>query len=239
MSDSLALIASLLVLAVTLWAAVARPPYLPESGVAIAGAAALVVFGAIGLTGADDAVRQLAPTVGFLAALLVIAEGCRREGLFDAMGALMVRGSLGDPRRLLALVFAIASAVTVALGLDATVVLLTPVVVVTPGGCARARPHVYACAHLANSASLLLPVSNLTNLLAFRASGLSFTHFGALMLLPTVGAVAVEWVVFGRFFADDLGSPPFPRADGPAVPMPRRALGVVLLTLVGFASVRR
>ena len=27
-----------------------------------------------------------APTVGFLAALLVLADGCRREGLFDAMG---------------------------------------------------------------------------------------------------------------------------------------------------------
>ena len=52
------------------------------------------------------------------------------------------------------------------LSLDATVVLLTPIVFAT---AARLRispkPHVYACAHLANSASLLLPVSNLTNLL--------------------------------------------------------------------------
>ena len=38
----------------------------------------------------------------------------------------------------------------------------------------RPKPHVYACTHLANTASLLLPVSNLTNLLAFRAGGLSF-----------------------------------------------------------------
>src|SRR6266511_4147259 len=42
----------------------------------------------------------------------------------------------------------------------------------------RPKPQVYACTHLANSASLLLPVSNLTNLLAFRASGLSFVRFG-------------------------------------------------------------
>jgi hypothetical protein len=41
----------------------------------------------------------------------------------------------------------------------------------------RPEPHLYACAHLANSASLLLPVSNLTDLLAFRASGLSFARF--------------------------------------------------------------
>ena len=53
--------------------------------------------------------------------------------------------------------------------------LLTPVVYSTSAQLgARPKPHVYACTHLANSASLLLPVSNLTNLLAFAASGLAF-----------------------------------------------------------------
>ena len=55
------------------------------------------------------------------------------------------------------------------------------------------RPHVYACAHLANSASLLLPISNLTNLLAFHASELSFARFAALMALPWAVAIAIEW----------------------------------------------
>ena len=64
-----------------------------------------------------------------------------------------------------------ASVVTAVLSLDATVVLLTPVVFATAYRIGvRAKPHVYACTHLANSASLLLPVSNLTNLLAFTAS---------------------------------------------------------------------
>ena len=76
--------------------------------------------------------------------------------------------------------FVVAAGVTALLSLDATIVLLTPIVFATARGYARApKPHVYACAHLANSASLLLPVSNLTNLLAFHASGLSFTRFGA------------------------------------------------------------
>jgi arsenical pump membrane protein len=59
-----------------------------------------------------------------------------------------------------------------------------------------AKPHVYARAHLANSASLLLPVSNLTNLLAFHASGRSLARFAELMALPTIAAVGVEWAVF-------------------------------------------
>ena len=68
------------------------------------------------------------------------------------------------------------------LSLDATVVLLTPVVIAIAGRMRiPARPHAYAAGHLANSASLLLPVSNLTNLLAFAATGLSFLHFTGLM----------------------------------------------------------
>jgi arsenical pump membrane protein len=57
-------------------------------------------------------------------------------------------------------VFVVASVMTAALSLDATVVLLTPMVLATAAGVgARPRPHLYAYGHLANSASLLLPVS--------------------------------------------------------------------------------
>jgi arsenical pump membrane protein len=154
-----------------------RPPRLSEAIVATGGAVLLVLAGVIGARAAGDAVRELGPTVGFLAALLLIAEGCRREGLFDAIGAVMARGSRGSPRRLLAFVFAIAAGVTAVLSLDATVVLLTPIVFATAVRMrVSPKPHIYACSHLANSASLLLPVSNLTNLLAFHASDLTASN---------------------------------------------------------------
>jgi arsenical pump membrane protein len=235
-TNGLALALALVVLAATLGVAVARPPYLSEALAAVAGAVLLVTVGAIGLSEAGDALRALGPTVGFLAAMLLIADGCRREGLFDAMGAVMARGSQGSPQRLLAFVFVIAAAITAVLSLDATIVLLTPVVFATAAQMrTSAKPHVYACAHLANSASLLLPVSNLTNLLAFHASKLSFLRFAALMVLPTLAAVGVEWVVFRRFFAVDLRRP---RRAGtrPARPkLPRFAVAVLALTLAGFA----
>ena len=236
MTDGLALAVALVVLAATLAVAVTRPPYVSEAVAAAAGAVLLVVVGAIGLSGAGDALRALGPTVGFLAAMLLIADGCRREGLFDALGAVMARGSAGNPQRLLAFVFLIAVAITAVLSLDATIVLLTPVVFATAARMrTRAKPQVYACAHLANSASLLLPVSNLTNLLAFHASHLSFLRFAALMVLPTIAVVTVEWVVFTRFFAADLTRP---RRAGarPARPvLPRFAVAVVAFTLAGFA----
>src|SRR5262249_56918125 len=102
----------------------------------------------------------------------------------------------------LRLVFVIASVTTAVLSLDATVVLLTPVVLATARTLqVPARPHSYASAHLANTASLLLPVSNLTNLLAFAGTGLSFTRFAALMTAPWLIAIVAEYAVFRRFFA--------------------------------------
>jgi arsenical pump membrane protein len=236
--EALALILALLALAGTLAAAVVRSRWPVEAIAAVACAAVLVAVGAVSTSAARDAIGDLGPTVGFLAALLVLAEGCRREGLFDAMGGLMAVGARGSPRRLLALVFAVAGAVTAVLSLDATVVLLTPIVFATAARLRTSpRPHVYACSHLANSASLLLPVSNLTNLLAFHASGLSFTRFAGLMALPTAGAVAVEWGVLTRFFAVDLGRPRRAGArDDRRQPLPRFALAVVALTLAGFAA---
>jgi arsenical pump membrane protein len=235
--ESLLLALSLVGLAATLGVAVARPPWLPEAAVAVVAAAGLVAVGAVSMDRARQAVGDLAPTIGFLAALLLLADGCRREGLFQALGGLMARGARERPRRLLALVFAVASSVTITLGLDPAIVLLTPVVLVT---ATRLRmsptPDVYATAHLANSASLLLPISNLTNLLVFTVTGLTFTRFAALMLLPTVAAIAVEWAVLNLFFAAELGRPPGHQAAPAAPHLPRFALTVLTATLAGFLA---
>jgi arsenical pump membrane protein len=87
----------------------------------------------------------------------------------------------------------------------------------------------YACTHLANSASLLLPVSNLTNLLAFSASGLSFGRFAGLMALPWLAAIGVEYVVLSLYFRSDLstaGQPaPEVSASRSARPCPRTEEG--------------
>jgi arsenical pump membrane protein len=231
----MALFASLLALAVTLAAALRAHARAPEWLVALVALGILLLSGVLGAGAAGHAIGRLAPTVGFLAALLVIAEGCRREGLFAAAGAAVQRRARGSAIHLLAGVFVLATTITIVLGLDATIVLLTPVVLTSTARLRDgARPYLYACTHLANSASLLLPVSNLTNLLAFRASGLSFARFGALMLLPTVVAVAVEWVVLRRSFAADLARPLERSEPSAAPPLPRFPLLVVGATLVGF-----
>ena len=202
---------------------------------AVPAALVLLGTGAISPDRARVVAERLGPVIGFLAAVLVLGQLCDDEGLFRACGAWMARAAAGRPRRLLAAVFVLASVITAVLSLDAAVVLLTPVVFITAARLgARPRPHVYACTHLANTASVLLPVSNLTNLLAFAASGLSFTRFAALMALPWLVAIGAEYAVFRRFFASDLdaGAQAVPAAGPPEVPV--FAVAVVTCTLAGF-----
>jgi arsenical pump membrane protein len=145
---------AVVLLAAVLVFATLRPKRLPEA-VAAVPAAAVVAVGVVSGRQALDELGALGPTVGFLAAVLVLAHATDRAGVFRWAGAVAARVSRGS--------------------LDATVVLLTPVVLLTAQTLlVRPRPHVYTCTHLANSASLLLPIANLTNLLAFAASGVSF-----------------------------------------------------------------
>ncbi|QNP76093.1 arsenic transporter [Streptomyces roseirectus] len=238
MNTALAVSLSSVLLVCSLGWAVLRPSGRSEALVAVPAAVLVVVLGAISLGDAREEAERLGPVIGFLAAVLVLAHFCAVEGLFTACGAWLARRAAGRPRRLLTSVFALASVITAVLSLDATVVLLTPVVFATAQRLrVRAKPHVYACAHLSNTASLLLPVSNLTNLLAFTASGLSFTRFAALMTLPWLVAIGAEYLVMRRFFAADL--PAATEAAGteetgeaPRVPM--FALVTVAATLAGF-----
>ncbi|MBX7448323.1 arsenic transporter [Mycolicibacterium sp. 3033] len=231
----MALILSVAALVAVLSFALLRPHGWPEAVVAVPAAALVIVTGAIDWQGAWAEIRDLAPVVGFLAAVLVLARLCDDEGLFHATGVLMARATSGGQHRLLLSVFGISAAVTAILSLDATVVLLTPVVLATARTLAvPARPHAYATAHLSNTASLLLPVSNLTNLLAFSAAGLTFLHFAALMSLPWLAAIAVEYVLLRMLFRRDLGVEPQPAPREP-VELPLFALVTVGLTLVGFA----
>jgi len=208
-----------------------------EAWVALGGAGMLLAVGALGWGEAVEEAEGLAPTLVVLAALLVLGDGCERAGIFDALAARVARGARGSGSRLLGLVVASAAGVTAVLGLDATVVLLTPAAFAAAAKARlTGRPAVYACAHLANSASLLLPVSNLTNLLAFNASELSFARFAALMALPWAVAIAIEWAALRFAFRRELEPHGRMPKNGPPPPFARAPLIVLALTLAGFVA---
>ncbi|RNL61338.1 arsenic transporter [Nocardioides marmoriginsengisoli] len=213
--------------------AYAHPPEWVEAVVAITAAGAVLATGTLTAADLGTERRHLLPVVGFLVAILVVAECCRAAGLFAAIGERLARA--GSPQAMFALVFAVAAVITVVLSLDATVVLLTPVVLAATAAHGWSdRPFQLVCVRLANVASLLLPISNLTNLLALPDLDLSFGRFALLMAPVWVLALAVEYAGHRVRFRRQLAAPPAP-TTAPARPLPRFPLVVVGLMLAGFA----
>jgi arsenical pump membrane protein len=217
--------------------AFAHPRGRVEAGSGLAAAAAMLAVGAVGVTAAVDELQRLFPVVAFLAAILVVSELCAAEGVFVAVGVAVARLSRHRPQRMLLLTFAAAALVTAVLSLDATVVLLTPVVAAAAdrSGISR-RPMLLACVRLANSASLLLPVSNLTNLLAMPDLHLSFVGFAVRMAPAWAAVLLVEYVGQRLFFRHDLAEPAVAGPVSDDARLPVVPLAVVALMLVGFAA---
>lgn len=171
---------------------------------------------------ASDTVRRILPLLLFLATILVLAELTAVAGLFDMVATRLAIIARGNFAALFVLCVAFAAATTICLNLDTTAVLLTPVMLALARALrVPALPLAMCTVWLANTASLLLPVSNLTNLLAANRVALSSAAFAARMGPAQAAAVLVTgillWVFYwraGRRGADRYGPPaPFVPAD--------------------------
>ena len=128
------------------------------------------------------AAEQLWPPFVLVSGLILIGGVAGEEGSFEAVGARVATARIG-PRGLLVALLGLVAFVTVILNLDTAVVFLTPVLVHS----ARRRglderPFLYGSVFMANTASLLLPGSNLTNLLVLRGEPITGAGFAVGML---------------------------------------------------------
>jgi arsenical pump membrane protein len=197
-----------------------------------------IVALAVGILPGDEALAvadRVWPILLFVVAVTIVAELASKAGLFDVVAARLARLARGRTVWLWVLVLALATVATAFLSLDTTAVLLTPVVV----AMAVTRkldplPIAFVTVVLANTASLVLPVSNLTNLLASDALGghdpIAFlTLLGPSALIAIAVSVAVLTAVFLRKLPRT-----YPDATAPAVadPVLLRVSAVVTVALL-------
>src|SRR3954454_21841274 len=134
-----------------------------------------------------DAVRQTWPPFVLVLGLLLIGLVAAADGLFAAVGG-RIAGTRLAPVPLLLALLGLVAVVTAVLNLDTAVVFLTPVLV----HAARQRglderPFLYGSVFMSNAGSLVLPASNLTNLLVLRTDPQPAAAFA--------GRMAGAWLV--------------------------------------------
>jgi len=140
---------------------------------------------------AQAAATQDSPAFLLVAGLLVIGLVAQQDNLFEAAGRWLSDRFRSDGL-LLATAMLLVGVVTATLNLDTSVAFLTPVLV--QAGRQRptlAPPLLYGCLLLSNAGSLLLPGSNLTNLIVLGPLHVSGVDFLRRMSLPWVAALVI------------------------------------------------
>ncbi len=204
------------------------------AGLLVVGAVC-VALGLLPLPELAELADRVVPVLGFVLGLTIVSELAADAGVFDRLADVAARIGGGRTIGLWGAVVVLAVLCTVFLSIDTTAVLLTPIVI------ALARrvglppmPFALTTVWLANTASLLLPVSNLTNLLAVDRIGLDGPiPFAGLMVWAALAGVVVPCAVllvvfrgrlFGRYTPVDVRRP--------ADPVFFTAASVVLVALV-------
>ncbi|MGW1917240.1 SLC13 family permease [Streptomyces sp. NPDC002076] len=160
-----------------------------------------VATGLLPTGSASGAMTRIAPLLAFLGTVIVLAELTSRAEVFDVIAARVARAGRGSYPLLFLLCVLFASVTTIALNLDTTAVLLTPVMLALASRVGIAPvPLAMTTVWLANTASLLLPVSNLTNLLAANRVALSPLGLAGRMWAPQLAALAVTMACLWLFF---------------------------------------
>ena len=194
--------------------------------VGVAAIAAIAIAAAVNFHATSASASRAWPPFVLVAGLWLVGRVSAEDGLFDAAGQWTARLP-GGPVAMFAGLEVMVAVVTALLNLDTAVVFLTPVVVAAARARGLAdRPFVYGAVMMSNSASLLLPGANLTNLLVLGGRPPGGLDFAARMALPWLGAVAVTIAVVFFAHREDLARPAAVPPPPPTPPRPRIGAGL-------------
>lgn len=197
-------------------------------------AIAVVVAVAADASQARAAVEQAWPPFVLVAGLLAVGAVAQATGLFDAVGHRM-GGLRGSHAISLCGVLLLVAATTAVLNLHTAAAFLTPIAV----AAARRRgvredAFLYGTLFMTNAASLVLPGSNLTNLLVLGHGQVSGAEFASRMWPGSLAAVVVTIGVVVVWRWPDLREPRGCIVDGDP---PVSGIGVLVVAAVAVAVV--
>jgi arsenical pump membrane protein len=199
------MIPAIVIFAVTLLLILFRPKPLNEASAAALGAIAILVVGVVSIEDIDDVFWATDNILLFFLGLMVISAVTDQAGIFRWCAHEAVGLAQGSARKLMLVVFGLGVLITAFFSNDATALILTPIVfVLITKFKLNPLPYVFACAFMANTASMLLPVSNPVNLLAVDRFGITLGEYLKFTLLPSLVAISINIGLFMFIFRKDI-----------------------------------
>ncbi len=192
---------TLAIFTVSITLVMTRPRYFNEATAAALGALVMIIVGLVSPAQAWEVLQANANVLLFFLGLMLISIVADQAGFFEWCAFKSVKLAQGRGPWLLSIVFTLGAVLTAFFSNDATALILTPIVFTLVTRLKlNALPYVFACAFIANSASMLLPVSNPVNLLAVQKFGLTLGDYFKFLLLPSFVVIAINVVLFGIIF---------------------------------------
>jgi arsenical pump membrane protein len=239
MTGTARIVVTLAVFVAMLVLVVVRPRRWNEAWWTMLAAAAMLALGLVTPREAIGAILAGKNTLLFLLSFLALSLLVGKSGLFDWAAVRCARMANGDAHSLYRNAFIAGAIITAILSLDTTAVMLTPIMLALVKRLkVPAVPYVLLCAFVANVGSLLLPISNLTNLLFAEAFRQTFAAFAARTIMPQLVALVATYAILRWHFRRQLPS----RFDSESLPepasvVPNHAYFVACVTVLAAVSI--
>jgi arsenical pump membrane protein len=195
------MILTLCIFVFTLILIMVKPKPLNEATAALLGAILMLAASIVSPAQAYDVLKTIANILLFFLGLMIVCVVADRAGFFEWSALKAIRLANGQGRRLLLVLFGLGAVITTFFSNDATALILTPIVYVLVTRLKlNPLPYVFACAFIANTASMMLPISNPVNLLPVDKFGLTLGEYLRFLLLPTILAILINIALFTIIF---------------------------------------
>jgi arsenical pump membrane protein len=182
-----------------------RPKPLNEATAAALGALVMLIAGIISPLNMREVFQVNLNVLLFFLGLMIISVIADQAGFFEWCAYNAVKLGKGRGTVLLSLLFGLGALITAFFSNDATALILTPIVFTLVTRLKlSALPYVFSCAFIANTASMLLPVSNPVNLLAVQQFQLTLGEYLKYLLIPSILVILANLVLFRRIFRKEI-----------------------------------
>jgi arsenical pump membrane protein len=216
--------AALFTLALTLYLVLKRPRNLDAGIAAMLGATVALALGVVTPTDFVTVAALVWNATTALIAILIISALLDEAGFFHWIALHLARRAGGNGRTIFFLVIMFAASVSALFTNDSTVLILTPIVyelLRALGFSQRSMiPYLMACGFVADTMSLPLPVSNLTNIIATDCFHLPFDRYVVVMALPSLASLLTSAAALFWYYRREI--PPVYFVT--AIPQPSQAI---------------